>query len=57
VLTVRTDRGDFVLDELRDKILLWFNTEYTYLKRQSSGDPSRWMKLQDGRANVVGSVR
>jgi predicted transglutaminase-like cysteine proteinase len=57
VLTIRTDRGDFVLDELRNKILLWSNTEYTYLKRQSSGDASRWMKLQDGRASIVGSVR
>nr|WP_165219661.1 transglutaminase-like cysteine peptidase [Allorhizobium pseudoryzae] len=57
VLTVRTDRGDFVLDNMRNKVLLWSDTEYTYLKRQSSSDPAAWVKLQDGRANAVASVR
>jgi len=56
VLTVRTDRGDFVLDNMRNKVMLWSDTEYTYLKRQSSDDPGRWVKLQDGRAVAVGSV-
>ncbi|RKE84850.1 transglutaminase-like cysteine peptidase [Rhizobium sp. AG855] len=56
VLTVRTDHGDFILDNMRNKVLLWSDTEYTYLKRQSSTDPSRWVKLQDGRASYVGSV-
>ena len=50
VLTVRTDRGDFVLDNLRNRIMLWYDTEYTFLKRQASHDPGRWVKLQDGRA-------
>jgi len=49
VLTVRTDRGDFILDNMRNKVMLWADTEYTYLKRQSANDPSRWVKLQDGR--------
>ncbi|TCL73649.1 transglutaminase-like cysteine peptidase [Rhizobium sp. BK251] len=57
VLTVRTDHGDFVLDNMRDKVMLWSDTEYTYLKRESSEDPARWVKLQDGRAVAVGSVR
>lgn len=56
VLTVRTDHGDFILDNMRNKVLLWSDTEYTYLKRQSSDDPGRWVKLQDGRAIAVGSV-
>ncbi|WP_275790874.1 transglutaminase-like cysteine peptidase [Pararhizobium gei] len=56
VLTVRTDRGDFVLDNMRDKVLLWSDTEYTYLKRQSEQNAGRWVKLQDGRAVAVGSV-
>ncbi len=56
VLTVRTDRGDFVLDNMRNKVLLWTDTEYTYLKRQATDDPARWVKLQDGRAIAVGSV-
>ncbi len=56
VLTVRTDHGDFILDNMRNKVLLWSDTEYTYLKRQSADDPGRWVKLQDGRATAVGSV-
>ena len=56
VLTVRTDHGDFILDNMRNKVLLWSETEYTYLKRQSSSNPGRWVKLQDGRAGIVGSV-
>jgi predicted transglutaminase-like cysteine proteinase len=56
VLTVRTDRGDFILDNMRSKVLLWSETEYTYLKRQSSENAGRWVKLQDGRAVAVGSV-
>ncbi|MGO4436406.1 transglutaminase-like cysteine peptidase [Rhizobium sp. RAF56] len=57
LLTVRTDRGDFVLDNMRNKVLLWTDTEYTFLKRQSSEDPVRWVKIQDGRAVAVGSVK
>jgi len=57
VLTVRTDRGDFVLDNMRNKVLLWSQTEYRYLKRQSSTDAGKWVKLQDGRADAVGSVK
>lgn len=56
VLTVRTDRGDFVLDNMRNRVLLWSDTEYTFLKRQSNDDPARWVKLQDGRATAVSSV-
>lgn len=57
VLTLRTDRGDFVLDNMRNKIMLWSETEYRYLKRQSSADAGKWIKLQDGRADAVGSVK
>ena len=57
VLTVRTDRGDFILDNMRSKVLIWSDTEYTYLKRQSVENAGRWVKLQDGRAVAVGSVR
>lgn len=57
VLTVRTDRGDFVLDNMRNKVNLWSDTEYTFLKRQSADDPARWVKIQDGRAVAVGSLK
>ncbi|PTM94961.1 transglutaminase-like cysteine peptidase [Mycoplana dimorpha] len=57
VLTVRTDRGDFVLDNMRDRVLLWSETEYRFLKRQSERNAGKWVKLQDGRTTAVGSVR
>ncbi|TPW31237.1 transglutaminase-like cysteine peptidase [Pararhizobium mangrovi] len=57
VLTVHTDRGDFVLDNMHDRVLLWSETDYTYLKRQSSLDAKRWEKISNGRPALVGSVR
>jgi predicted transglutaminase-like cysteine proteinase len=56
VLTVRTDRGDFVLDNLEPKILLWTKTPYRFLKRQSVEAPGEWVSISDGRAPMVGSV-
>ena len=57
VLTVRTDRGDFVLDNMRNKVMNWSETEYTDLKRQDTANPGRWVKIQDGRAtNAVGGI-
>jgi predicted transglutaminase-like cysteine proteinase len=45
VLTVATDKGDYVLDNRRNDILLWKDTGYVFLKRQSPHDPRRWMAL------------
>jgi predicted transglutaminase-like cysteine proteinase len=45
VLTVRTDRGDFVLDNQSPKVLLWSKTGYQYIKRQSQENPNRWVSL------------
>ncbi len=56
VLTVRTDRGDFVLDNMRDKVMLWSETEYKFLKRQSTTSEMAWDKIQDGRDAYVGSL-
>ncbi|MCO6186117.1 transglutaminase-like cysteine peptidase [Rhizobium sp. L1K21] len=56
VLTLRTDRGDFVLDNMRDKILLWSETEYRFIKRQDSDNSGKWVKLRDGRVNAVASI-
>ncbi|MBB4064878.1 transglutaminase-like cysteine peptidase [Gellertiella hungarica] len=56
VLTVRTDRGDFILDNMQNKVMLWSETAYRYLKRQSVTSAAGWDKIQDGRATVVGSV-
>ena len=56
VLTVRTDRGDFILDNLEPQILAWNKTSYRYLKRQSDKDASQWITVQDNRQVLVGSV-
>jgi predicted transglutaminase-like cysteine proteinase len=57
VLTVNTDRGDYVLDNLDGRVLAWTATPYTYLKRQSSKNSGAWVSINDGRAVAVGSVR
>ncbi len=45
VLTVKTDRGEFILDNLTDNIVLWSQTPYRYYKRQSQADPNVWVWL------------
>jgi predicted transglutaminase-like cysteine proteinase len=57
VLTVRTDEGDFVLDNLTDKVRLWSETGYRYLKRQASNHTGHWVSILGGDATLVGSVR
>jgi predicted transglutaminase-like cysteine proteinase len=57
VLAIRTDRGDFVLDNLETKILPWNKTEYRYLKRQSERNAAQWVSIDDNRQVVVGSVK
>lgn len=57
VLTVETSLGDFVLDNLESRVLAWTDTDYRYLKRQSSRDASVWVSIGDDRNVAVGSVR
>jgi len=46
VLTVRTDKADYVLDNLTNKILPWNKTPYTYLKRQSAKHSGHWVDIK-----------
>jgi predicted transglutaminase-like cysteine proteinase len=60
VLTVRTDRGDFILDNQAEDILLWSDTDYRFVKRQSQSDPGVWVALGDPRpaiSTAAASVR
>jgi predicted transglutaminase-like cysteine proteinase len=50
VLTVKTDKGEFILDNQRDEILLWSETGYRFVKRQSQSDQNVWVALGDPRA-------
>lgn len=58
VLTVRTDGGDFVLDNLDDRVMNWRDTPYKFLKRQSEAHAGQWLGISDDRdMMLVGSVR
>lgn len=48
VLTVLTDLGDFILDNVEPKVLRWQEAEIQFLKRQSSTDPNVWVSLAPG---------
>ena len=56
VLTVLTDRGDLVLDNLNPRVLVWNATNYEYVKRQSEYDSGQWVGIDDGSGFAVGSV-
>jgi predicted transglutaminase-like cysteine proteinase len=49
VLTVKTDKGEYILDNQRDEILLWSDTGYRFVKRQSQSDPNVWVSLGEPR--------
>jgi predicted transglutaminase-like cysteine proteinase len=53
VLTVRTDRGDFILDNLVGRIDDWRDTPYEYLKRQSTDHAGRWVTIEDNRSRIA----
>jgi predicted transglutaminase-like cysteine proteinase len=52
VLTVKTDKGEFVLDNQNEEVLLWSETRYRFVKRQSQTDPNAWVSLGDQRPAV-----
>ena len=56
VLTVRTDKGDFILDNLTNAIRQWDQTGYVFLKRQSSDNPGRWVTIREGQSPLVSAV-
>ncbi len=46
ILTVKTDKGDLVLDNLNDEVKPWTTAGYQFVKRQSQEDPNVWVKIQ-----------
>lgn len=56
VLMVRTQAGDFVLDNRRDEIKRWGETRYQYLKRQSAENPRKWLALTPRSAPDSGAI-
>lgn len=51
LLTMRTTKGDFVLDNREPHILLWKDTDYRFLSRQSATSSSVWFRIEDDREN------
>jgi predicted transglutaminase-like cysteine proteinase len=56
VLLVRTDRGDFILDNKRDAVLAWQQTGYHYVKREGDAGPT-WVWLGNAMAPIVTANR
>ncbi|MGH6763198.1 MAG: transglutaminase-like cysteine peptidase [Phyllobacterium sp.] len=57
VLTVRTSKGDFILDNLESEVALWTDTDYQYLKRQSTRHTKAWVSIDSPRDVLVGSIQ
>ena len=49
VLTVKTDRGEFILDNQNAAVVPWYESGYRFVKRQSQADPNVWISLGDPR--------
>ncbi|WP_050596490.1 transglutaminase-like cysteine peptidase [Mesorhizobium ciceri] len=45
ILTVKTDKGDLVLDNLVNEIRPWNATGYYFVKRQSQQNPNTWVSI------------
>jgi predicted transglutaminase-like cysteine proteinase len=56
VLMVRTDRGDFILDNKRNAVLSWQKTGYRYVKREGSESKS-WVWLGNQPAPMVTATK
>ena len=58
VLTVKTNRGEFVLDNQETEVLAWNKTGYKFVKRQSQSDQNLWVALGEPRgAPAIVSAR
>jgi len=53
VLTVKTNKGEFVLDNQNEEVVLWSETGYRFVKRQAQTDPNQWVALGDSRPAVA----
>ncbi len=47
VLTVKTNDGDFVLDNMNNEMKPWNRTGYRFVKRQSQSDQNVWQQIGD----------
>ncbi len=45
ILTVKTNHGEFVLDNLNDELKPWDRTGYRFVKRQSQNNETVWVQI------------
>jgi len=57
VLTVKTDRGEYILDNQENEIVAWYRTGYRFVKRQSQSDQNTWVALGEPSAPAAVSAR
>ena len=53
VLIVRTDKGEFVLDNLSKQVVLWTKAPYDYVKRQARTNSNEWVYIDGPRKQPV----
>jgi predicted transglutaminase-like cysteine proteinase len=51
ILTARTSKGDYILDNKSDEMKLWHQTPYRFVMRQSSLDPKAWVALDPAQSS------
>ena len=56
ILTMVTDHGDFVLDNLSGTIKPWATSGYHFIKRQSQQNPNVWVRIS-GATEVADNAR
>ncbi|MCC5978299.1 MAG: transglutaminase-like cysteine peptidase [Salinarimonas sp.] len=56
VLMIRTDRGDFILDNVTDDIVSWHETPYVYVSRESQ-HATAWTSLGHTAAPTITATR
>lgn len=54
ILTIVTDKGDFILDNANDEVKPWYYSGYWLWYRQSQTDPNGWYSL---RSTMLGAVK
>ncbi|MGA3304283.1 MAG: transglutaminase-like cysteine peptidase [Methylovirgula sp.] len=52
ILTAKTNRGEFILDNMREDIRSWDATGYHFYKRQSQENPNIWLAIVDSEPKV-----
>ena len=57
VLTVKSNRGELVLDNQESRILPWDQTNYRFVKRQSQENPNVWVQVGEPMAGPLYTAR